>query len=63
MLVLSRTSDKRVVVLDLKTNQEILSVQVLDAVGGQLRLGLDTPPNHRQEVSGSLFGTPQALPR
>ena len=67
MLVLSRKRDERVVVLDPETNEEILSVQVLDVIGGQVRLGFETLgprlPIHRQEVYDRIFGAAKALPR
>lgn len=67
MLVLSRKRDERVVVLDHETNEEILSVQVLEVIGGQVRLGFETPgprlPIHRQEVYDRIVGVPKALPR
>jgi carbon storage regulator CsrA len=54
MLVLSRKRNQKIVVLDHETNEEILSVQVINVVGDQVRLGFETPgprlPIYRQEV-------------
>jgi len=67
MLVLTRKLDERVVVLDPETSEEILAMQVLDVVGGRVRLGFECPgpklPIHRQEVFDRIFGMAKALPR
>jgi len=67
MLVLTRKTDERVVVLDPDTNEEILAIQVLDVAGGRVRLGFESYgrklPIHRQEVCDRIFGTATALPR
>jgi carbon storage regulator CsrA len=67
MLVLTRKLDERVVVLDPETNEEILVVQVLDVVGGRVKLGFECNgpklPIHRQEVFERIFGMAKPLPR
>lgn len=53
MLVITRLKHGRVIVLDPKTREPLISFSILDIRGDRVRVGIDAPrdyPVHREEV-------------